>query len=132
MRPGSLSRPQRVWTRAGISTWLPVREQVASQLIGLNVQAGDLLTHLRLQEYAAAVSSQSTGPAQANARAFGLLSNAVRTQANVQSYVDGFLAVAVIVLLALALVALLRPAPAGPASPRPLLPRRAGADGTRL
>lgn len=92
MRPDSLSRPQRVWTRAGISTWRRVREQVASQLIGLNVQAGHLLTHLRLQEYAAAISSQSTGPAQANARAFGLLSNAVRTQANVQSYVDGFLA----------------------------------------
>ena len=103
---------------AGMTTWLQVREQVASQLIGLNVQAGDLLTQLRLQEYAAAVFSQSTGPAQANARAVGLLSNAIRTQANVQSYVDGFLAVAVIVLLALVMVAFLRPAPIGPASPR--------------
>lgn len=101
---------------AGIMTWLRVREQVASQLIGLNVQAGDLLTQLRLQEYAAAILPQSIGPAHADARAIGLLANAIRIQANVQSYVDGFLAVAVIVASAMVLIALLRPAPAGPAS----------------
>ena len=32
---------------AAMSTWLRVREQVASQLIGLNVEAGDLLTQER-------------------------------------------------------------------------------------
>src|SRR5687767_6010639 len=33
---------------AGMSTWLRLREQVASQPIGLNVQTGDLLTQERL------------------------------------------------------------------------------------
>lgn len=106
---------------AGMSTWLRVREQVASQLIGLNVQAGDLLTQERLQLYASAVSGQS--PGTANARATGMLASAVRTQAYVQAYVDGFLLVAAIMAAALVLVALLRPAPAGPASPLPLLAR---------
>ena len=105
---------------AGMATWLRVREQVASQLIGLNVEAGDLLTQGRLHAYAAAVSPQSIGPAQANARAVGLLSSAVRKEANIQAYIDGFLAVAIIMLLALVLAALLRPPPVGPASPRPL------------
>lgn len=112
---------------AGMATWLRVREQVASQLIGLNVQAGDLLMQQRLQEYAAAVASHSTGPAQANARAVGLLSGAVRTQA----YVDGFLLVAGVVAVGLGLVALLRPAPEGPASPRPLLSRSGRTAGQR-
>lgn len=104
---------------AGIATLLRVREQAASQLIGLHVQAGDLLTQQRLQDYAASIASHSAGAAQAGARALGLLSGAVRTQANVQSYVDCFLAVSAAMLLGLVLVALLRPAPPGPASPRP-------------
>lgn len=106
---------------AGMATWLRAREQVASQLIGLNVQAGDLLTQERLQAYAAAVASRS--PGSSGARATGLLAGAVRTQAYVQAYVDGFVLVAAIMAAALVLVALLRPAPAGPASPTPLLPR---------
>lgn len=106
---------------AGMATWVRVREQVASQLIGLNVQTGDLLTQERLHTYAAAVAARSPGTAEA--RATGLLAGAVRTQAYVQAYVDGFWLVAATMAAALVLVALLRPAPAGPASPTPLLPR---------
>lgn len=108
---------------AGMATWVRVREQVASQLIGLNVQAGDLDTVQRLQEYAAAVASRSPGAA-ANARATGLLAQAVRTQANVQSFVDSFMLAALLMAGALVLVALLGPAPQGPASPAPLPFRR--------
>lgn len=105
---------------ATISTFLRVREQVASNVIGLHVQTGGLLTADRLQEYAAAVQARSAGAGAANARATGLLAQAVRTQANVQSYVDGFLLVALVMLGALFLIALLSPAPHGPASPLPL------------
>lgn len=105
---------------AMISTWVRVREQVASQLIGQHVQAGSELTMQRLQDYVAAVMPHSPGAA-ANARATALLAQTVRTEANVQSYIDGFFLVAAVMLFALALVALLRRAPEGPASPSSLL-----------
>ena len=112
---------------AVISTFLRVREQVASNLIGLHVQSGTLLTAERLQGYAAAVQARSQGASGASARATGLLAQAIRTQATVQSYVDGFVFVALVMAGALVLVALLGQAPYGPASPLPL--RRAGATG---
>ena len=105
---------------AAISTFLRVREQVASNLIGLHVQSGALLTTERLQGYAAAVQAQSPGPSGASARAVGLLAQAVRSQAAVQSYIDGFALVALVVAGGLILVTLLSPAPDGPASPVPL------------
>ena len=106
---------------AMISTFLRMREQVESNLIGLHVQSGSMLTMERLQNYAAAVQARSTGNSEARARAVELLFQAVRTQANVQSYVDGFALVALIMVATLALVALLGAAPDGPASPLPLL-----------
>ena len=113
---------------AMITTYLRVREQVASYVIGLHVQPGSLLTTDRLQEYAAAVQTRSAGLGAASARASGLLAQAVRTQANVESYLDGFVLVALLMVAGLAVVALLGPAPHGPASPAPLFgPRRAAA-----
>lgn len=106
---------------AGVGTFLRVREQVASNLIGLHVEAGDPATVGRLQDYAAAVLARSQGAAGAGARATGLLAQAVRTQANVQSFIDSFAIVGGIMLVALVLVALLNPAPQGPASHVPWL-----------
>ena len=105
---------------AVIGTFLRVREQVASNLIGLHVQSGGLLTTERLQGYAAAVQDRSQGMAGAAVRATGLLAQAVRTQATVQSYVDGFALVGLAIGGTLALVALIGRAPQGPASPLPL------------
>lgn len=109
---------------AFMTTWVRVREQIASQLVGLHVMAGDPAALDRLRAYAGAVAGRSAGPAEANARAAALLGGAVRTQANVLSYIDGFAVIVVGVLGALLLVALLRPAPAHPAGPPPLLRRR--------
>jgi DHA2 family multidrug resistance protein len=104
---------------AVIGTFLRVREQMASNLIGLHVQSGALLTTERLQGYAAAVQARSTDSSGASARSLGLLAQAVRSQATVQSYVDGFALVGLVVGT-LILVTLLNPAPQGPASPMPL------------
>ena len=112
---------------AMISTFLRVHEQVASNLIGLHVQSGALLTTERLQSYAAAVQARSTGSSGASARAIGLLAQTVRIQATVQSYIDGFALVALVMVGTLILVTLLSPAPQGPASPVPL--RRSNATG---
>ena len=105
---------------AMISTFLRVHEQVASNLIGLHVQSGALLTTERLQSYAAAVQARSPGNSGASARAVELLAQTVRSQATVQSYVDGFALVALVTVGTLILVTLLSPAPQGPASPVPL------------
>ncbi len=101
---------------AFITTWTRVREQVASAGIGQHLQSGDAAVAQRLQEYAASVQGQSTGPAQAAARATALLSGAVRTQANVQSYIESFAILAVVVASFLLLVVILRPAPPNPAA----------------
>lgn len=108
---------------AFIATWVRVREQVASYLVGLHVTAGDVDVTTRLNAYAAAVAPRSGGSTEAAARAVGLLDRAVRTQAQVLSYIDAFAVLALGAALALLLVALLRPPPVGPASPRPLFRR---------
>jgi hypothetical protein len=79
-----------------------------------------LLTTERLQGYAAAVQARSTDSSGASARSLGLLAQAVRSQATVQSYVDGFALVGLVMVGTLILVTLLNPAPQGPASPMPL------------
>ena len=109
---------------AAISTFVRKAEQVSSQLIGLHVQAGSTEVQERLAGYAAAVSARS--PGSAGSRAAGLLAQTVRQQANVESFVDGFFLVAAITAGALLLLALLGPAPQGPASPVPLGRRAAG------
>jgi DHA2 family multidrug resistance protein len=109
---------------AVISTFTRVREQAASALIGLHVQAGDSMVADRLAAYAGAVASRAQGPAEASARATALLANAVRAQANLQSYIDGFMFIALVIFGCFLLILLLRPAPEGPAAPVRLFRRR--------
>ena len=77
-------------TTSAMSTWLRVREQVHSHLIGLHVSVGDsevvqVLARLtsRFAEHSAAVDT-------AVARATGTLAALVRREANVLSIIDGF------------------------------------------
>jgi DHA2 family multidrug resistance protein len=100
---------------AFMQTYVRVREQVASNLLGLHVQAGGVRETARLSAYTDFVLPRSGGAADASARAASLLAQAVRGQANVLSYRDGFAIVSFVAIGMLVLVALLRPAPA-PAS----------------
>ena len=99
-----------------VGTFVRVREQVASLFIGSRVATGDPDVVARLQAYAGALGPRSGGDAAA-ARATALLGQAIRQQATVQSYIDGFALVAIIIVGALVVVALLGRAPDGPASP---------------
>ena len=74
-----------------IQTFLRVREQMYSNLVGLHVIVGSHATEQRLQHYATAVGGRSSGVAQANARAAALLAHSVQNQASVLSYIDGFM-----------------------------------------
>ena len=99
-----------------MQTFARVREQVHSNLPGLHVEAGSLLTDARLHDYAASLSARSLGPSQANARAAGLLSRAVQVQANVLAFADGFALLGWAGVGCLLLILLLRPAPGAPAA----------------
>ncbi len=98
---------------AFMQTYVRVREQVVSNLIGLHIQSGGLLGGQRLTAYTDAVLARSTGQAGASARAASLLQQAIRGQANVISYQDGFLIVSLAVVAMLVMTALLRRSPDG-------------------
>jgi DHA2 family multidrug resistance protein len=101
---------------AFIQTFLRVREQMYSSLVGLHVVAGSQATEQRLQFYANAITTRSDGTAQASARATALLARAVQSQANVLAYIDGFMLLGFAAIGALLLMLMLRDPPSQPLS----------------
>jgi DHA2 family multidrug resistance protein len=80
---------------AFMQTFVRVREQVHSNLIGLHVDSLAQLTADRLAAYRGAIGAHSSDLALVSSRATSLLGTAVAKQAAVLSYIDGFLAAAV-------------------------------------
>ncbi len=93
---------------AFMQTFVRVREQVHSNLIGLHVDSLARETADRLAAYRNAVGAHSGDAGLAAERATSLLASAVAKQAAVLSYIDGFLAAAVGAYVCLLLTALLR------------------------
>jgi MFS transporter, DHA2 family, multidrug resistance protein len=93
---------------AFMQTFVRVREQVHSNLIGLHVDSLGVQTADRLAAYRSAMSAHSSDIGVAAERATSLLGSAVAKQAAVLSYIDGFLAAAVGAFVCLMLTALLR------------------------
>jgi DHA2 family multidrug resistance protein len=108
--------------QAFIATFVRVRSQTASNLIGLHVQSGDNAVMQRLAAYSA-VTARSADPATGPARAASLLGAVVRSAAATQGVIDGFVIVGALTALALLIVVAHKPAPLGPASYRPLFSR---------
>jgi DHA2 family multidrug resistance protein len=104
---------------AFVTTLARVREQVASNLIGLHVQSGDAQIIQRIRAYGA-VTTRVADPAGAANRGALVLDNAVRAAATTQAVMDCFVAVAFLSALALLFVVYRSAAPEGPASPVPL------------
>jgi DHA2 family multidrug resistance protein len=104
---------------AFIATLVRVRSQIASNHIGLHVQSGDPAVLHRLQAYAAA-TGHDVGPVVAGDRAVLVLGQVVRSAAATQGVIDGFITIAALTALALALAVSHKPAPIGPASHLPL------------
>ena len=100
---------------AFITTLARVREQIASNLIGLHVQAGDARVLQRIDAYGAA-TTRDIDPVGAMHRGETVLGNVVRAAATTQAVMDGFVAVAFLTAVALVIVATRRAAPHGPAS----------------
>ena len=102
---------------AFIQTFVRVREQVYSNLVGQHVTIGSFATSQRLQDYAQAVTSRSVGPSEASARATALLARSVQIQSNVLAYIDGFMVIGFAAIAVLLLMLLLRDPPAKDHSP---------------
>jgi DHA2 family multidrug resistance protein len=98
---------------AFMQTFVRVREQVHSNLIGLHVDGLASTTIDRLSAYRSAVGTRSADVAEISAKAAKLLGNAVAQQAAVLSYIDGFLAATVGAFVCLLLVSLVRRPPPG-------------------
>jgi DHA2 family multidrug resistance protein len=96
---------------AFIQTFVRMREQIYSNYIGQHVISGNGSANLRLQDYFNAVFGRSVGAGQATGRSLALLSAAIRKQAYVLAYIDGFLFLAYAVVVALILMLLLRDPP---------------------
>jgi DHA2 family multidrug resistance protein len=110
-----------------MSTWLRVREQIHSNLIGLHVSAGDsevahALDHLKEQFIAHSAAAET-----ALARATSTLTLLVRRQADVLSFIDGFAVTFWAAIAGMLLVSLMRAAPPGPLTPTVPKPAPPGA-----
>jgi MFS transporter, DHA2 family, multidrug resistance protein len=103
---------------AFVTTLARVREQVASNLIGLHVQIGDAQVIQRIRGYGTVTTRAD--PADAAHRGALVLDNAVRAAATTQAVMDCFVAVAFLSAVALLFVVYRSAAPEGPASPIPL------------
>ncbi|ORE90364.1 MFS transporter [Aurantimonas sp. 22II-16-19i] len=101
---------------AFMETFLRVREQVHSNLVGLHVQSHQDLTAERLAAYEHLLAPHMTDPAAIAGQATGLLASAVARQAAVLSYIDGFTAAAIVGSGLFVLAAFLT-------TPRPAVPK---------
>ena len=113
---------------AFMATLTRVRGQIASNLLGLHVQVGDPRVIERVHGYGA-ITTRSIDPAGAVDRGRLVLAAAVHSAATTQAVMDGFVAIAVLTVVALLIVVFRSAAPEGPASPPPLFPVRGAVGG---
>jgi DHA2 family multidrug resistance protein len=106
---------------AVIQTFVRVREQVYSNLIGLHVVTGLPATEQATAQLAGPFGSRVIGIGDPAAQGAGVLATFVRREAYVLAYIDAFWLIAWVSLLGIVLILLLRPPP-----PNPLIPSRGG------
>jgi DHA2 family multidrug resistance protein len=99
---------------AFMQTFVRVREQIHSNLIGLHVGSIAGATADRLAEYSAAIGAHTADLGVAASQASSLLAATVAQQAAVLSYIDGFLAAGAGAFVCMLLVASMRPGPPSP------------------
>jgi MFS transporter, DHA2 family, multidrug resistance protein len=104
---------------AFVTTLARMREQVASNLLGQHVQAGNPDVIQRVRAYGA-VTTKVADPVSAIARGELVLGNVVRAAATTQAVMDVFVTVGVLTAIALLIVVSRRASPQGPASAPPL------------
>jgi MFS transporter, DHA2 family, multidrug resistance protein len=96
---------------AFMQTFVRIREQLHSNLLGLHVDPLSPLTTDRMLLYQQAVGSHVADAGTATAQATALLSAAVAKQSSVLAYIDGFSIAAIGAIACIFLVAWLQPSP---------------------
>lgn len=102
---------------AGIQTFVRVREQVYSNLIGLHVQSGAAGIAGAAAQLAAPFSSRATGADNPTLQGLVVLASFVRREAYVLAYIDAFWLIAWVSLFGIVLLLILRPPPPNPMTP---------------
>jgi len=100
-----------------MGTWLRVREQIHSNLLGQHVASGDADVVGILAKLTGRFASHGEGLAQA--RGIGTLASLVQREANTLAYIDGFWLTFWFAMAALIVVSLIGNAPKGPFTPKP-------------
>src|SRR5579862_9237715 len=93
---------------AFMATFVRIREQIHSNLVGLHIDSFAVSTADRLTAYRNAVGAHTADLGVATAQAAKLLATTVAQQAAVLSYIDGFLAASAGAFVCLVLAVLLR------------------------
>lgn len=106
------------FTGTAMSTFLRVREQVHSNLVGLHVSAGDSDVGQALARLSHHFFEHRASAETAAARAAVSLVSLVRREANVLSLIDGFTVAFWAAIAGLLLISLMRAAPPGPLTPK--------------
>jgi DHA2 family multidrug resistance protein len=104
-------------TSNAMVTWLRVREQLHSHLIGLHVSLGDSEVVQALARLSGRFAEHSAAAETGLARATATLASLVRREAHVLSIIDGFEVAFWAAIVGLLLLSLMRAAPAGPLTP---------------
>jgi DHA2 family multidrug resistance protein len=124
---GGLSKPQAALTFSAffhivrllggqlgvafLTHFIVIREQLHSNLLGLNVQQGSWVSESAIRQLTAGLYDKSSGLPAASGRAVGLISARVRLQAYALTFIDGFHLIAWACVAALLLIALLKKSP---------------------
>ena len=110
--------------QAFIATFLRMRGQIASNLLGQHVQIGDGRVIQRIQAYGAA-TARAGDPSSAATRGAAVLNNIVHGAALTQGVIDAFVVIAALTAITLMVVVTRRAAPPGPATHVSIFARRA-------
>jgi DHA2 family multidrug resistance protein len=102
---------------AVIQTFVRVREQTYSNLIGLHVLSGSSATEGAAAQLAGPFGSRPTGLGDPTEQGLGLLASLVQREAYVLAYIDAFWLIAWVSLSGLLLILLLRRPPPNPLTP---------------
>ncbi len=105
-----------------IQTFVRVREQVYSNLIGLHLAAGSSTVIERTTQLSLPFSARPTGLGDPATQGAGVLAALVRREAYVLAYIDAFWLIAWISVLGILLILLLRRPPPNPLTPPRILP----------
>ena len=102
---------------AGIQTFVRIREQTYSNLIGLHVQSGATMTVGVTNQFEAPFAARAIGANDPAMQALGLLVRTVQREAYVLAYIDAFWLIAWASLFGMVLLLFLRQPPPNPLTP---------------